>query len=125
MFDFHFKYFEWTYLFFSLVARRKKIVFDEAITYRIYEDNPLSVSKSTEYSLAYPGFLQELQQLDLPGRVKAALHDKYVTALNSQSNLYRQQGRWLDAWKFHIKCLTNGGLRYLPYTRRLLFPFSK
>jgi glycosyltransferase involved in cell wall biosynthesis len=125
MFDFQFKYFELTYLYFLLVAQRKKIIYDGTITYRKYEDNPLSVSKSIEYTLAYPVFLQELLRLKLPAPVKAALHDKYVTALNSQSNLYRQQGRWLDAWKLHIKCLTNGGLRYLPYTRRLLFPDAR
>ena len=125
MFDFHFKYFEWAYLFFLLISKHRKIVFDDSITYRKYEDNPLSVSKSIDYSLAYPAFLQELQQLNLAKPVKAALHEKYVAALNSRSNLYRQQGRWLDAWRSHIECLAHGGLRYVPYTRHLLLPRSK
>ena len=125
LFDFAFKYFEWTYLFFLLVSLQKKIVFDNTITYRKYEDNPLSVSKTVEYALAYPDFLIEVQRLKLPKRVKAAIREKYVIALNSRSNIYRVRGEWFNAWKSHLACLFHGGGRYLSYTRHLLFPFSK
>lgn len=125
LFDFAFKYFEWTYLFFLLVSLQKKIVFDNVITYRRYIDNPLSVSKSIEYALAYPDFLIEVQRLNLSKNVKCVINQKYVNALNLRSNIYRERGQWLDAWKSHLACLVHGGGRYLSYTRHLLFPFSK
>lgn len=125
LFDFAFKYFEWTYLFFLLVSLQKRVVFDNVITYRKYEDNALSVSKSIEYALAYPDFLIEVKRLNLSKHVKSAVQEKYVTALNSCSNIYRERGQWFNAWKLHLACLTQGGGRYLSYTRHLLFPFSK
>lgn len=125
LFDFAYRYFEWTYLFFLLVSLKKKLVFDNVITYRKYEDNPLSVSKSIEYALAYPDFLIEVQRLKLPKDLKGAIQRKYVNALNSQSNIYRGRGQWINAWKSHLACLAHGGWQYLSYTRRLLFPFYK
>lgn len=125
VFDFSFKYFEWTYLLFSLLSLKKNFFFDTNITYRKYEDNPLSVSKTIEYSLAYPEFLLELKRLDLPTYVKAAIHEKYLVALNARSNIYRMQGQWLKAWQAHLSCLAQGGVRYFSYTRHLLLPNSK
>lgn len=125
LFDFAYRYFEWTYLFFRIVSLKKKLVFDNVITYRKYEDNPLAVSKSIEYALAYPDFLIEVKRLKLPKDVKGAIQKKYVTALNSQSNIYRERGQLINAWKFHLACLMHGGWQYISYTRRLLFPFYK
>lgn len=120
IFDFQFKYFEWTYLFFSLLSLKRTFVFNNELTYRKYEDHPLSVSKSVEYYLAYPDFLQTLKRLDLSQEVRASIQKKYVAALNSKSNIHRQQNELFDAWKAHLLCLLNGGFRYLPYTRHLI-----
>lgn len=124
LFDFQYKYFEWTYLFFVLVSEQKKIIFDDHLTYRIYGDTPQSSSKTIEYSLAYPDFLLDLKKLDLPKHLKIAINKKYITALNVQSNIYRKQGQWLKAWQAHLKCLALGGVQYLSYTRHLLSFFS-
>ena len=122
LFDFSFKYFEWTYLFFLLLSRGKRFHYVETLTYRKYEDNPLSISKSIEYTIAYPDFLQSLAQLPVGPDIKRLIRKRYVTALNTQSGIELKQGCWTRAWKTHIKCLINGGWQYLPYTRHLLIP---
>lgn len=125
LFNFSYKYFEWTYLFFSLLSKGKRFCYDEAFSYRKYEDNPLSVSKSMEYSMAYPDFLLSLAELRLEPDINRAIHEKYLTALNSRSVLEMQQGSWGRAWRSHIKCLLSGGWRYLPYTRKLVINKSQ
>lgn len=119
-FHFNFKYFEWTYLFFLLLSENKKVHYDEVFSYRKYEDNPLSVSKSIEYSLGYPNFLNTLKQLPLSPNLKRIIHEKYITALNTQSNLELKSGLLARAWMTHIKCMFKGGWRYIPFTRHLL-----
>lgn len=119
-FNFNYKYFEWTYLFFLLLSENKNIHYDEAFSYRKYEDNPLSVSKSIEYSLGYPNFLSSLKQLPLSPNIKRIIHGKYITALNSQSNLELKRGFIARAWISHIKCILSGGWQYIPFTRHLL-----
>ncbi len=121
-FDFIYKHFEWTYLFFFLLSKRKKIHFDPTITYRVNGGSPLSVSNTEEYAMAYPDFVRELIFLPLHPEIKRKLRAKYVTALNARSNIELKRGQRLLAWKSHMKCLMNGGWQYLPYTRHLLLP---
>jgi glycosyltransferase involved in cell wall biosynthesis len=120
IFNISFKYYEWTYLFFLILSKLKKIYFDEAVTYRKYEDNPMSISKTIEYIMAYPEFLLKLKCLPLEIYIKQIIHEKYITALNMQSNQEMQRGELGMAWKSHIKCLSHGGWRYFAYTRHLL-----
>jgi glycosyltransferase involved in cell wall biosynthesis len=125
VFNFQFKYFEWTYLFFMLTSLKRSFYYDGSYTYRKYEDHPMSVSKSIDYYLAYPNFLKTLRRLDLPKTVHTAIHNKYISALNSQSNIYRKSNNLQEAWKAHLLCLINGGFRYIPYTRHLIFPSTQ
>lgn len=125
LFDFDYRFFEWTYLFFLLISKEKMILFDESCTYRVNGDTPESASKTVQYSLAYPEFIEALKKLELPRRLKTALHKKYLAALNAQSNIYLGQGQFIKSWLLHLKCVALGGWRYLPYTRHLIFPFSK
>ena len=120
LFDFSHKYFEWTYLFFILLSKGKKIHFSQCMTYRKYEDNPFSTSKSEEYSLAYSDFVRRLLDLPLNIEVKRKLKEKYAASLNARSNIALKNGHRLEAWKSHITCLQNGGWKYLSYTRHLL-----
>lgn len=120
LFDITIKHFEWTYLFFSLLSQRKTIRYHDCITYRVYEDTPLSVSKSIDYALAYPDFLLTLMRLHRDPRHRNLLRHKYVGALNGVSKLELSRGRRTAAWTAHIKCLASGGWGYLPYTRHLL-----
>lgn len=120
IFDFSLKYFEWTYLFFLLMALHKNIKYDNRITYRRNEDNPLSASKTQEYSFAYPDFLLKMKELNIPPNIKRIIHQKYLTALNTQSNTHLQKNEIIKAWTLHLSCLFKGGWRYFPYTRFLI-----
>ncbi len=121
IFEFDFKYFEWTYLFFRLITEQKKIKYSDSITYRKYENNSLSISKSLDYRLALPDFLLELYKLPLATNIKDRIRKKYQMSLNLTSNYYLDNNKRKQAIMFHVKCLLNGGWQYLPYTRKLFF----
>lgn len=120
LFNICLKYFELTYLFFILLSKGKIFHYDEAMSYRLYGDNPLSISKSKEYFAAYPDFLLTLLELPLAGNIKSRINENYLTALNLQSNYEMTQGMLKSAWRVHLKCLLKGGWKYLFYTRHLL-----
>jgi glycosyltransferase involved in cell wall biosynthesis len=120
LFDITLRYFEWTYLFFALLGAGKIIRYHDRLTYRKYEDNPQSVSKSVDYARAYPAFLRGLMGLDLDARIKRLLRAKYVVALNGLSVMELNSGRLGMAWAAHARCLSSGGWKYLPYTHHLL-----
>ncbi len=120
LFDFQRRHFEWTYLFFLLLARGKRIYYDESISYRVYADSPGSASKSAEYAAAYPPFLLELARLPMPDEWRREIRRKYHAALNTQSRTAMDGGALQLAWRLHCRCLLQGGWRYWPYTRHLL-----
>lgn len=122
IFDIKLKYFEWTYLFFLLLSKGKSIQYSESVTYRVYKDNPLSISKSDEYFRSHLEFLRILQQLPLSPTTQKALKAKQVIALNSLSNYHLTRKDWKSAWIAHFQCLFGGGWRFLPYTRHLILP---
>lgn len=119
LFDMRLRHFEWTRLFFALLAAGKVIRFYDCPTFRKFE-HAGSVSRSLEYMAAYPAFLRELMTLDLNPAVRRALKAKYRTALNALSRLEMRRRRRLAAWLAHLRCLLSGGWQYLPYTRHLL-----
>ena len=118
--DLQLKYFEWTYLFYLLVSKGKKIHFIPATTYRRYADNPHSVSRTSEYARAYPEFLVKLIELQLPSGIRQRLQRKRAIALNGLSQLELANGNLAGAWRAHLKCLSLGGFQFLPYTRHIL-----
>lgn len=120
LFNIQHKYFEWTYLFFILLLEKNKVLYDPALTYRVYQDHPLSVSKSVEYAIAYPEFLARMLEMPLNGSVIELLKRKYQAALNALSIIEMSRGRVRHAWLAHLKCIAKGGWRYLSYTRHLL-----
>jgi len=121
LFNFTIKYFEWTYLFFLLLSKGKRLRYHDEVTYRINKDNPFSVSKSIAYEKASAEFLPHLLGLPLDADLHERIRDKYVVALNTLSTLELAEGRPWRAWSSHIKCLQNGGWRFFPFTRRLVF----
>lgn len=120
LFAIHHRYFEWSYLFFALIAQGRRLHWDGAMTYRVHKDTAASASKSEAYALAYPVFLESVSALALPPAVRAALKPKYLSALNTLANTHLAAGRRRQAWQAHLKCLAHGGWGYLPYTRHLL-----
>lgn len=120
VFDIQLKFFEWSYLFFKLHVLRKNVVFDGVLTYRKYEDNPLSVSKTADYAMAYLGFLKDLYTLPLPSKVRKRIKRKQQTALNELSAFHLDKNEPGKSINYHLRCLLNGGWRYLPYTRKVM-----
>ena len=120
-FDFPFKHFEWTFLFYKLISTGKNIDYLHALTYRKFESNPLSISKTDAYLLSYPDILLDILALPLSDPLRAGLKRKLPASLNAVSQLHLRQNRIRQAWLTHLKCLAHGGWRFLPYTRALVF----
>ena len=113
-------YFEWSDLFFRLVAANRRFAYVDAITFRKYEDHPVSMSRSDASRLAYPAFLAELVERPLPRMVRAALEQRFRRALHDASRLCVTRGNLRGAAGYHAWCLMNGGWRYAPFTRKIV-----
>lgn len=121
LFDMEHRYFEWTLLFFKLIAARHRIKYDDTPTYRVWQDSPGSASKSLDYSLAHASVLADILALPLGEDALATLRLKHHAALNAKSQMHLERRQRLEAWKSHLSCLKSGGWRYLPFTRKLIF----
>ena len=113
-------YFEWSDLFFRLVAANRRFAYVDAETFRKHEDHPLSMSRSDNSRLAYPAFLAELVERPLPRALHATLQKRLQRALNNASLLCLTRGNLRGAAGYHAWCLMNGGWRYAPYTRKIV-----
>jgi len=120
-FDGKTNFFEWTLMAFRIVSAGHKLTFLDVPTYRIH-DTPNSLSKSEEYQRAVVQILELLLTFDSSPGVRRALKEKLANAFHSVSDSYKQIGDRSQAWQYHLKSLLQpGGLKYLTYTRRLLF----
>ena len=120
LFDTGLQHFEWTYLFFRLLSAGKRFHFDGRLTYRKYENNPASISRTAQYELAWPSILRRVLDLPLERRLKVLIRDSRLTALNHSSVLLLKGGHVAEAAGLHWQCLKAGGWRFLPYTGRLV-----
>lgn len=125
-FDMDRRYFEWTLLFFRLFAAAARIRFDPEPSFRKYEDVVDSVSATQAYAQAYVDHLEELMgSPELTCRLtrehRSRLRRKLVAALNERASNELARGCRSGAWRAHWRCLSLGGLDYLPFTRKLLF----
>ena len=121
VFDINLRYFEWTYVFFDIYSRRRKIAFEDIQTYVKYEDHGASVSHSLPYLLAESEVLSQILALALPDPVKRALRKKRCRSLNVKSVILKEQEHLRAAWAAHWACLINGGYSYVFYTRHLVW----
>lgn len=122
LFDIDYRFFEISYIFFKLIENRYKILFINNAAYKCYEDTVFSASKSDEYMLSYPRMLQCIIAMQLSREIKARLRKKFIVSLNTISNYFLQQGDLKKAFFYHVKCLLNGGLIYIFYTRHFFWP---
>lgn len=124
-FDMDRRYFEWTLLFFELVAAGLTFGFDDEPSFVKYENHGGSVSASRAYLDAY---LDHLDRLLASRRLMSALtaaqiailKAKRITALNQRALGQLEVGNLQAAWRAHARCVLLGGWRYLPFTRKLL-----
>lgn len=113
------RFLEWTHVAFKLCLM-KRLIFS-AVAGHVVHDTEESVSKSSAFKLVQPTIFQSLLLFDLPSDVRRALKVKYGSALHVVSDHYRSIGKFGYAWQFHVRSMLQPkGLRYLPYTRRLV-----
>lgn len=114
-------YLEWTYLGFRLASRHPFVFIDEP-TYRRY-DVPGSLSKSLNFRKGMVDAIGRILELPLPPATLDALHVKLTHATHDLSVLALESGDRREAWRQHLRTLSQrGGLRFLGYTRHLLLP---
>jgi len=115
------RYFEWTTTAFRLAVTRR-IRFVDRATFRVHP-TPGSLSRSRAYLEAEPSALSSILALGLPPDVVRALRRKLGRAHHGLSSMYLEAGHYSLAVQHHVRSiLAPGGLRYLPYSRKLL-PF--
>jgi glycosyltransferase involved in cell wall biosynthesis len=115
------KYMEWTLLTFRLLSAGKRVRFVDTPTYRI-NDTPQSASKSREYRVATAGVIERMLSLPLPADIRRRLRSRLLAARHDLSVMNLEEGDRAAAWKLHLQSLAGlDGLRYLSYTRRLVF----
>lgn len=85
--------------------------------------SPDSLSKSRNYVLSCSRAHEQLLRLHLPSHARRKVQERITWACHSASDFYLHEGDHLRAWRWHMRSLfRRGGLRYLLYTRRLLWP---
>jgi glycosyltransferase involved in cell wall biosynthesis len=114
------RHYEWTYLFWKLLGEGYRVGFCDAIAYRKYEDHPLAVARSEAYRLAHAEFLRSLMELPMEPRIRAAIRERYVMALNASCDHYLAHREARLAFAAYLKCLWNGGWRYVPKARKFI-----
>lgn len=113
-------YGEWTWLAYKLGLAGKKIAVINQATFRI-NDTPGSLSKSDSYYSAYQALYRRMMALAPPAEIARTIRVRMSADWHDQSDRALLRGERLQAFSLHLKSLTlPGGLKYLPYTRRLL-----
>lgn len=124
VFDTELRHLEWTLMALKL-AKRHQIGFLDEPTYRYYNDTPGSLSKSAAHALVAPEIWRRLLTEYAGTRYETAMRRRYGIECHNASWEHARQGSLRAAWRLHLRSLmAPGGLRaYLPYSRKLLFPF--
>jgi glycosyltransferase involved in cell wall biosynthesis len=115
----HHAYAEWTWLAYNLGLQKKRIAVSEAPTF-IYHDTPGSLSKSSAYRAAYMSLYRKMLAANPPPAVVRHVKCRIQSAWHYESCLALDQGRHLEAWRYHLHSLAAGGWRYFSFGRRLL-----
>lgn len=114
------RYLEWTYLAIRLVTEHK-LAFSKQFTYAYTEDSPGSISKSDVYLYGMPEALDALLRLEMPEALRNTFRLHRAFAWHAIAGAHLSRGERGAAWKAHLKSLRRyGGLRFLPYTRKLV-----
>jgi glycosyltransferase involved in cell wall biosynthesis len=120
-FDGETRFFEWTMIAYRLTRAGLRVRFLDVPTY-VMNETPQSLSRCDAYLHAEPLFLRALLTHDLPAEVLQQIRNKYHGALHTLADRYRDTDP-AKAWKYHLLSLRGiAGLRYLPFTRKLLRP---
>ncbi len=114
-------YVEWTWLAFKLCMTGKEMAVLDQPTFRI-NDTPNSVSKSMDYTESFDALYRRMLEMKPPKSIVSTIRQRIGECFHCRADVLREQGKWLPAWKMHLKSLFYpGGWRYLPFSRHLLF----
>lgn len=113
---------EWTWLAFKIAMEKKKVLFLDRATFR-YHDTPMSVSKSDAYMNAHMLLHEKMLRKNPPPDIVRLIKERMSMDWHCRSDRALQAGQYGEALNCHLRSLfLPGGLRFLPYSRRLL-PF--
>lgn len=113
-------YAEWTWLAYRLAMDGKKVAVLDVPVFR-YNDTAGSLSKSNIYFQSYIPLFQRMLERSPPRAVVHMIQRKMAAAYHDASTTALQDGQLKEAWHNHWRSLIKrGGLKYLPYTRRLM-----
>ncbi len=114
------RYRECTFLALRMAAHYKLRWIDAPTVVR-YVDSPHAESKTREYVLGQEDALRALAALELPEYLQRSLRRRITAAMHESADLLWTEGNLDDAWRQHWASLrAYRGLRYLPFTWRLL-----
>lgn len=117
-------YAEWTWLAYKLALMGKKLASINQATFRI-NNTPDSLSKSDSYFDAYQSLYRRMLALMPPADIARLIRIRMSADWHDQSVRALLRGERLQAINLHLKSLMlPSGLQYLPYTRRLMPPWS-
>ena len=113
--------FEWTWLAYKAVSSGKIIIrFLDEPNY-VYVDTPASMSKSQAFFDAELDLYAKILGFDLSARQRRMIREKQSRAHHAAADRARGAGDRKTAWRHHVSSLfLPGGMRYLPFTRKLV-----
>lgn len=121
LFDDVARYLEWTWLAFRFASLQKKIVVLDRPTFRIH-DSAVSESKSDAYRMSRVAILERLLTETRNGEIRRRIKSRIAQTWHDISCEHMRHGRFHDAWRAHVRSLGSlAGLKFLSYTRHLLF----
>jgi hypothetical protein len=116
------RYLECTYLALRL-ATWVRIGFLDEPTVVWYTNSPAAMHHSLEFLEGQAEALLSLLELPLPGALHAEYRRRTGDAWHAAADFMLHHGRRREAWTHHLRSLRSpGGWRYLPFTRRFLYP---
>lgn len=113
-------YLEWTWLAVRL-ATAHRILFSNATTFVYNESAPDRLSTSDACLMGQPAALARVLSLEMPAPLRRKLERDRSMAFHAIADHRIARREWRGAWRAHLASLAGrGGLRFLPFTRKLL-----
>ncbi|CAN7659111.1 glycosyltransferase family A protein [Pseudoduganella sp. LjRoot289] len=114
-------YAEWTWLAFKLAMAGKTVHTLEQPTFRVHV-TPGSLSQSDAYFAHYLQLYDSMLAAHPPAAVQHIIRRRISAALHDYSERALERAQGMDALRYHLRSLLQpGGLRYLGYTRHVLW----
>lgn len=121
LFEDYLPYIEWTWLAYKLAYYGKQIGTIDLPTFRINQ-TPGSASKSKDYQKCFHDLFNKMLAINPPPHIREAILTRVGDLFHSEAEAHLLEGEIGTAWRKHLRSLAHPkGIRYLPFTRKLLF----